>query len=87
MHILIITDQDIFSVLDDHKGKRAGWTAAAEALQTALAGATMVLNMPKRWSDKEVAKITAVGCEVHRVDDREELVGFARAFGGRTYQR
>ncbi len=74
-------------MLDDRKGKRRGWIVAAEALQTALAGATMVLNMPKRWSDKEVAKFTAVGCEVHRVDDREELVAFARAFSGRTYQR
>lgn len=87
VHILIITDQDIFSMLDDRKGKRSGWTVAAEALQAARAGATMVLNMPKRWSDKEVAKITAMDWEVHRIYDWEELIAFARAFSRRTYER
>ena len=86
VHVLIITDQDIFSMLDDRKGKRSGWTVAAETLQVARAGATMVLNMPRGWNDKDAAKITAMDWDVHRIYDWEELVAFARKFSRRPSQ-
>ena len=84
-HILIITDQDIFSMLDDTKATWQGWEVAWQALEQGRAGATFVLHMPPNWHDKEVEKMKEIGWDVFRIYKWEELVAFAREFSRKTY--
>src|SRR5699024_62955 len=88
VHLLLITDQDIFSMLDDtdeRTGNRTGWSVAAQAQQQATA-ATCVLHMPTDWEDDDCQRLTAEGWDVHRVYDHEELIDFARHFSRQQYE-
>jgi hypothetical protein len=84
-HILIITDQDIFSMLDGLQGERLGWTVAAEAMQKARGGATFVMHMPGSWEDQNLRRMEEIGWDIHRLYDWQELVAFARTFSRKTY--
>ncbi len=84
-HILIITDQDIFSMLDDTKKKWQGWEVAWQALEKGQAGATFVLHMPRGWRDKDVERMKEIGWNVFRIYDWKELVAFARDFSRQIY--
>ncbi len=88
-HVVVITDQDIFGMLDGRtKGSAdTGWTIARSALATARGGGTYVLHMPSAWKDADVEKMGADGWDVHRLYDWEELVAFARAFSARSWGR
>ena len=79
-HILIITDGDIFSMLDT----KDGWKTAGEALERAGGGGTMVLH---RVSPRHagLARLSADGWAVHLLTDWESLVRFARAFSRQRY--
>ena len=84
-HILIITDQDIFSMLDDTKNKWQGWEVAWQAIEQGRAGATFVLHMPPRWKDADVERMKEIGWQVFRIYDWQELVAFARDFSRKIY--
>lgn len=82
VHILIVTDHDIYSLLDaDH-----GWEIARDALKQARGGGTYVLNMETGAAAKQVARMQSDGWKVHAVRDWEEVVGFARAFARAIYE-
>ena len=49
VHILIVSDHDIFAMLDEKTGGRTGWTIAREALVAARGGGTFALHMPPHW--------------------------------------
>jgi hypothetical protein len=85
VHILVITDQDIFSMLDEKENGIIGWEVARQAREKALAGATFVLNMPYGWRDSDVSKLHDIGWNVYRLYDWEELVTFARDFSHKLY--
>jgi hypothetical protein len=85
VHILIVSDHDIFSMLDQPYQKRLGWDVAREAVANARAGGTYALNMPASWEPKKIARMQADGWQVHSVQDWEELVAFARAFSKTHY--
>jgi hypothetical protein len=80
VHILIVTDHDIFSMLQG-----SGWDCAREAVAKARGGGTYVLNMPIGWEAGQVAQMRKDGWEVHGVQSWEELVAFARMFSRATY--
>jgi len=82
VHILIVTDHDIFSFLDAERG----WNIARDALVNAGGGGTYVLNMPADEAVEQVAHMRADGWKVHSVRDWEELIGFARAFARAIYE-
>lgn len=82
VHILIVTDHDIYSLLDAEDG----WGCAREAVQKARAGGTYVLNMDLDAEPDRVGRMRADGWAVHGVRDWEELVGFARAFARKIYE-
>jgi hypothetical protein len=80
VHILIVSDHDMFSMLDQQHEGRLGWEIARDAVTQARAGGTYALNMPRDWEPKKVARMRADGWQVHSVQDWEDLVQFARAF-------
>ena len=81
VHIVIVSDHDIFSMLDQGDG----WQCAREMLARARGGGTYALNMPADWESAKVARMQADGWDVHAVQNWEELVAFARAFSRATY--
>lgn len=87
VHILVITDQDIFSMLDDKQAGngKLGWDVAKMALEKARAGATFVLNMPYGWRDKDIERMKKMGWNVYRIADWNELIDFARDFSHKLY--
>jgi hypothetical protein len=86
VHILILTDHDIFSMLDTDVDGRSGWAVAREAVAAAGGGAGYVLNMPPDWEAARVERMRADGWQVHHVQNVEDLVAFARAFSRAHYE-
>jgi hypothetical protein len=98
VHVLLITDHDIFSMLDnahENGGKklktplhqRQGWQIAKAALENAGGGGTCVLHMPRTQHVKEIAELEARGWAVHRLNDWPELTRFAREFSQQKFDR
>lgn len=87
-HVLIVTDADVFGLLDSRDGAgRDGWVVAREALARARGGGTYVLRLPKGFENAHTKRMREEGWDVHRVIDLEELVVFARAFARSRYHR
>jgi hypothetical protein len=86
-HILIVTDQDIFTMLRNEIDGRNGWEIAKAAQENARGGATCVLNMPENRDDEDLKRLTAEGWRIHRICNWEELVAFAREFSRATYEK
>ena len=85
VHLLIVTDQDIFHML---KEVRNGWEIITEALEKCRGGGTFVLNLysPSSYA-AEIKRMTEAGCDVSLVSSQEEMVEFARKFSRRMYNR
>ena len=86
-HIVIITDQDIFSPLNATVNGQTGWVVAENALRVAKGGGTFVLHMPGNWKSHDTERLIAMGWNVYRLYDWQELINFARDFSRRRYQR
>ena len=86
-HVLLITDQDIFSMLDDRKSGRRGWDVASQTLERVRAGCTCVLHMPSGWKDKQVGRLREIGWTAPRIYDWQELVAFAEEFSRMTWEK
>ena len=81
-HLLVVSDGDLFTMLERHPG---GWDIAREAAARAGGGATAVLELDAARAEAPLARLRETGWEVHLVTDQEELVAFARAFARRRY--
>ncbi len=87
LHILILTDTDLFSSLDSENGK--GWHVAQKALTVARGGGTIVMNTVDHHAShflKEFTRLKDQGWNIARISDWEEVVAFARQFSKTTYQ-
>jgi hypothetical protein len=84
-HLLILTDHDIFRMLDLEEQGVTGWEIARTAVEKAGAGGTYVLHMPQAWEPEKIARMQADGWRVHPIQDTAELVAFARAFSQANY--
>lgn len=83
VHLMVLTDSDIFKMLQETKG---GWTIAAEALQRAGGGGTLVLEIPRPEPHQEqLDRLEQQGWAIHLVRTQKEMVRFARAFARETY--
>jgi hypothetical protein len=83
VHILVVTDSDIFAML----GRTPrGWEIAAQALEKAGGGGTFVLNISPGYYDKEVQRLRDQGWNVHFVTGWEQMIAFARAFSKAKYE-
>ena len=95
VHILIVSDNDMFSMLDEQGSKRNGWNVAREALGLCGGGGTFVLQLPEAmlsgaWgkpSADAVARLRKHGWNVSLVDSMEQLVAFARQFSRLNFER
>ncbi len=96
VHILIVTDNDIFGMLDSDDQGRVGWDAAAEAVAKARGGATFVLELPRYLRENASAQqqltpgmehMRTIGWHVATVSTMEELLEFARRFTQANYGR
>jgi len=96
VHILIITDNDIFSMLESTEKGRLGWDVAREAVISAKGGATYVLQLPAYLmntarAQKEIppaeARMVRDGWHVAHVHDMQELVVFAKQFSDAKYHQ
>lgn len=84
VHILIITDSDIFHMLNEVKN---GWEIARQALEKAGGGGTFVLNIPGRYFEKDIQALRDQGWNVHQVTTWEEMIAFAKAFAKMQYEQ
>ena len=82
-HIVIVTDYDIFTMLDGKDGGRTGWQIAADALATARGGGSYLLHSP--YSNSQVDRMRQDGWDVHFVTDWSGVVAFAQAFSAKHY--
>jgi hypothetical protein len=96
VHILIITDNDIFMMLNSTVDGRLGWDIAQSAAQSARGGATYVLQLPGYLMNQAGARRTIPpleqrmerdGWHVSHVDNMAELVVFAKQFSQAKYHR
>ena len=86
--MLIVSDNDMFSMLDSESGRRLGWDVARQALGLAGGGGTLVLELPEHlrkssWSQDTTGylrRMGEIGWNVALVSSMEELVEFARQF-------
>jgi len=97
VHVLILTDTDIYSSLNEKHGKkgvqREGWQAAEEALRKAGGGGTMLLHTPaqaaayhKQFAG-EAKKLAAQGWRLAYVSDWDQVLEFARNFARQLWER
>lgn len=87
-HLLIISDDDIFSMLQAKSpGTGTNYDIAGQALNQAGGGGTMVLHSRSQWHASDVEKLKKMGWAVHFVTDEKEMLEFAHAFADRNYRR
>ncbi|MCK6522825.1 VWA domain-containing protein [Myxococcota bacterium] len=78
VHLLIVSDSDIFHMLGAIK---EGWDIFAQALTQAGGGGTLVLDLPfAEHYAPQLDRVRSLGWGVHLVRSQEELLSFARAF-------
>lgn len=95
VHLLIVSDNDMFSMLDEKGNGRLGWDVARESLQRCGGGGTFVLQLPQQVLDgswpqatrKYLGRMKQDGWNVSLVDSLEQLVAFARQFSRANYDR
>jgi hypothetical protein len=88
VHILIVSDNDMFSMLDSASSGASGWRVAEQSLKRAGGGGTFVLELPEHvrnstWPQSTggyLDRIGQIGWNVAIVSSMEELVEFARQF-------
>lgn len=92
VHILIVSDYDIFQMLDEQGDQRLGWDVAKEAVRRAGGGGTYVLQLPgyhqveKRFQSK-LDRMKSDGWHVHMVNSMEEMLDFAKQFSRSRYHQ
>lgn len=92
-HILIVSDNDIFTMLNEKGGKRLGWDVALESIGRCGGGGTYVLQLPgavlaDSWPQPvrdNIERMKRDGWNVSLVDTMEQLVAFARQFSQANY--
>jgi hypothetical protein len=84
VHIVVISDDGVTTMLDKDEKKQPGEDITKMALAKAKGGGTLVLNIPyANWAPKK--QLEEIGFKVHTVTDWEQLISFARAFVREVY--
>lgn len=92
VHILIVSDYDMFAMLDTTDKRKLGWIVAKEAVERCRGGATYVLQLPGysntqgRGYSEKIDRMRSDGWNVHVINSMEELLVFAKQFS-RAYDR
>lgn len=86
--ILIVTDTDIFAMLEGKEGRvggKDGWQIAREALEHAGGGGSMVLHGYFHRFDEQQQRLVDDGWDLYNVATQQDLVAFAAAYARRHY--
>ncbi|RUT72484.1 hypothetical protein D0817_02440 [Flavobacterium cupreum] len=85
-HIVIVTDNDIFSMLDsDTQTEQTHWELAELALKNAGGHGTMVLHSQPDYNKDLVIRLKSIGWNVYYVTNEAELLKFAFEFSQQNY--
>lgn len=85
-HIVIVTDNDIFSMLNsDTHTEQTHWELAEIALKNAGGHGTIVLHSPPDYNNALVLRLTKMGWNVYYVTNEAELLKFAAEFSQQNY--
>ncbi len=96
VHILIVSDNDLFGMLNRTQDGRLGWDVARESLAKARGGGSYVLELPEYMLNSQrgaaqaepgCRRMQAEGWAVSTVSSMEQLVEFARHFSEARYAR
>ncbi|MBI3652747.1 MAG: VWA domain-containing protein [Acidobacteria bacterium] len=87
VHILVISDDGVDTMFDNDEKGNIGWDISRMALEKGRAGGTFVLNLWSDWQQfpKLLKAHNELGWDIHRVQDWQQLVEFARAFSKAKY--
>jgi hypothetical protein len=85
-HIVLVTDDDIFSMLSATEVEESNWTVMERSLKNAGGSGSLVLHSRPEWHKEEVKKLQEMGWRVFYVTNEEELLNFATEFSKLNYQ-
>lgn len=91
VHILIVSDNDIFHMLEEKGNNRQGWDVAEEAIKFCGGGGTYVLELSKFFLNnntviaEKMDRMRQAGWNVAVVNSMEDIVDFARKFSRSQY--
>lgn len=94
VHVLIVSDNDMFKMLDETGDGRLGWDVAREALSRCGGGGTFVLQLPEAlvsttWGqhvNPYLSRMRQENWNVSVVDSLEQLIAFARQFSRTNFE-
>lgn len=87
-HLILVTDDDIFSMLDaDTETKESNWDLMEKALTNAGGKGTLVLHAKPAWHKEEVIRLKNMGWQVYYVTNEQELLDFAAGFSTANYKQ
>lgn len=86
VHILVISDDGVTTMFDRDEKGNSGWDITKTALEKARGGGTLLLNLWNDWhNNRDLRTAFNQGWQIHRVQNWEDLVQFAREFSKETY--
>ena len=86
-HIVLVTDDDIFSMLAaDTGGEESNWVVIERALKNAGGTGTIVLHSMPEWHRAEIITLMQMGWRIFYVTNEAELLDFAANFSKTNYQ-
>ncbi len=91
VHILLVSDYDMFHMLGEEVDGRLGWDVARDAVRRCHGGGTYVLQLPGYSADADsgtaemIHRMQTDGWDVYLVNSMEELLDFARQFTRSNY--
>lgn len=86
VHILVISDDGVDTMFDTDEKGNSGWDVAKMALEKGRGGGTFVLNLWNDWQKTpKLVQANQQGWDIHRVQNWNQLVEFARAFSRAKY--
>ncbi|MFZ6008785.1 MAG: hypothetical protein ACOYXT_00440 [Bacteroidota bacterium] len=86
-HAIIVTDNDIFSMLAAQVGEEDHWKIIEYALQNAGGTGTIVLHSYPDWDNPQVKRLQQMGWNIHYVTDETSLLDFAAGFSKKNYHQ
>lgn len=85
-HIVIVTDNDIFSMLEAHtKTEQTNWELAEIALKNCGGHGTIVLHSNPDYDKDLVIRLKKMGWNIYYVTNEAELLKFASEFSQQNY--
>lgn len=87
-HVMVISDDGVDTMFSDDEHGVSGWETARVALENGAGGGTLALNLPGPPAQYSwFGKAQEQGWNIVVIRTLEELVGFARDFSRRQFER